>query len=63
MFFNYGVTVSGSSYTIGASGDLDGNTVGSGFGYVHPAPGAAAGMSASIGGCVAAGGCPGGWAD
>ena len=27
VFFNYGVTSTGSSYTIGASGDLDGNAV------------------------------------
>ena len=55
VFFNYGVTATGSSYTIGASGDLDGNAVISDFGYVHPAPGATAGLAAVVGGCTTAG--------
>ncbi len=55
VFFNYGVTTLVSSYTIGASGDLDGNGVLSDFGYVHPTPGAAAGLSAVVGGCIGAG--------
>ena len=55
VFFNYGVTVAGASYTAGASGDLDGNAVNSAFGYVHPAPGAAAGRPATVGTCVGAG--------
>jgi len=55
VFFNYGVTASGASYTLGASGDLDGNGTQSAFGYVHPAPGATAGMAASVGTCTGAG--------
>jgi type IV pilus assembly protein PilA len=56
VFYNYGVTSTGSSYTIGAYGDLDGNGTFSDFGYVHPAPGSTAGgMAATVGGCVGAG--------
>jgi type IV pilus assembly protein PilA len=55
VFFNYAVTVSGASYTIDAVGDLDGNGVSSDFGYVHPAPGAAAGLSGAQTTCVGAG--------
>jgi type IV pilus assembly protein PilA len=55
VFFNYGVTASGSSYTIGASGDLDGNGTPSDYGYIHPQPGATAGMAAVVGGCTGTG--------
>jgi len=55
VFFNYAVTSTGSSYTIDATGDLDGNGTPSDFGYVHPAPGAAAGLSGSFGACTTAG--------
>ncbi len=55
VFFNYAVTAVGSSYTIDAVGDLDGNTVTSDFGYVHPAPGATAGLAGTQGTCVGAG--------
>jgi type IV pilus assembly protein PilA len=55
VFYNYAVTSSGSSYTAGAYGDLDGNGTPSDFGYVHPAPGATVGMPAPIGTCVGAG--------
>jgi type IV pilus assembly protein PilA len=55
VFYNYAVTMSGSSYTAAAYADLDGNATPSDFGYVHPAPGAAAGMPAPIGTCVGAG--------
>jgi type IV pilus assembly protein PilA len=55
VFFNYAVTSSGSSYTIDAIGDLDGNATFSDFGYVHPAPGATVGMAGAQGSCVGAG--------
>jgi type IV pilus assembly protein PilA len=55
VFFNYAVTASGASYTIEAYGDLDGNGTNSDFGYVHPAPGATAGLAGTISTCVAAG--------
>jgi len=55
VFFNYGVNATGSSYTLGASGDLDGNGVPSDFGYVHPAPGATGGLVAIVGACTGTG--------
>jgi type IV pilus assembly protein PilA len=55
VFFNYGVTASGASYTIEGYADLDGNTTMSDFGYIHPAPGSTVGMAGVIGTCVAAG--------
>ncbi len=55
VFFNYAVTVAGASYTLGATGDLDGNGTPSNYGYVHPTPGATAGQAAPIGSCTGAG--------
>ena len=55
VFYNYAVAASGSAYTLGATGDLDGNGVTSDYGYVHPTPGATAGIAPTIGTCVAAG--------
>jgi type IV pilus assembly protein PilA len=55
VFYNYGVDATGASYTISAWGDLDGNGTESDFGYVHPAPGATAGLPGQFGTCVGAG--------
>jgi len=56
VFYNYDVAAAGSSYTIAATGDLDGNTAPtSDYGYVHPAPGGTAGLAGAIGTCVAGG--------
>jgi type IV pilus assembly protein PilA len=55
VFYNYGVAASGSSYTIAAHGDLDGNGVDSDYGYIHPAPLAVSGLAPLFGTCVGAG--------
>jgi type IV pilus assembly protein PilA len=55
VFYNYGVNAVGSSYTISAQGDLDGNATNSDYGYVHPAPGATVGLAPLFGTCVGAG--------
>ena len=50
VFYDYSVTVAGSSFTADAQGDLDagGNT--SDYGYIHPAP-AGAGLAGAVTGC------------
>ena len=57
VFYNYAVTAvtGGSSYTLGATGDLDANGTPSDYGYIHPHPGATAGLAGPIGTCVAGG--------
>ena len=56
VFYDYQVVVTGASYTADAQGDLDGNTaVTSDYGYVHPAPAAAAGQSGGFGVCAGTG--------
>jgi type IV pilus assembly protein PilA len=57
VFYNYAVTAltGGSSYTIGATGDLDANATPSDYGYVHPSPGATVGLGGPIGTCVGTG--------
>ncbi len=55
VFFDYGVAVVGSAYTIAAVGDLDGNGVSSDYGYVHPVPGAVLGTLAPFGNCAVGG--------
>jgi type IV pilus assembly protein PilA len=57
VFFNYAVNApaGAASYTLGATGDLDGNGTPSDYGYVHPLPGAVAGPAAPIGACTTAG--------
>jgi len=55
VFFNYAVAATGSSYTLAATGDLDGNGTQSAFGYIHPKPGATAGLAPVMGTCVGTG--------
>jgi type IV pilus assembly protein PilA len=56
VFFNYAVNSSGASYTLGATGDLDGNGgPTSDYGYVHPAPGGVTGLAPVIGTCAGTG--------
>jgi type IV pilus assembly protein PilA len=59
VFFDYAVVTNGSSYTIDASGDLDGNLAGGGatsdYGYIHPAPGLSVGQAGNFGACVGGG--------
>ena len=55
VFFLYNVVTAGAAYTAGTTGDLDANATVSNYGYVHPIPGAAAGIGAALGSCVAAG--------
>jgi len=56
VYYDYGVDVSGSAYSVGASGDLDANTTDtSDYGYIHPSPGATSGLTATVGACNAAG--------
>lgn len=49
-YFSYAVEVdpTGSFFTAVALGDLDGNTTPSEFGYVHPLPGAAVGLTSTV---------------
>jgi len=53
VFYNYAVTAltGASSYTIDAQGDLDANATTSDYAYVHPSPGAAAGLPGALGVC------------
>ena len=57
VFYNYAVVgvTAASSYTIGATGDLDTNGTPSDYGYVHPAPGATAGLASTLSACVGTG--------
>ncbi len=55
VFFDYGVAVLGSSYSIAALGDLDGNATPSDYGYIHPVPGGAAGTAPPFGACAVTG--------
>jgi type IV pilus assembly protein PilA len=57
VFYDYQVVVNGSSYSADAQGDLDGNapTDTSDYGYIHPAPGAAAGQAGGFGVCAGTG--------
>jgi type IV pilus assembly protein PilA len=56
VFYNYAVAATGASYTVGATGDLDGNGgPTSDYGYIHPAPGASSGQAGPIGTCVGTG--------
>jgi type IV pilus assembly protein PilA len=56
VFYAYAVTMSGSQYTADAQGDLDADGANfSNFGYVHPVPGAVAGMAGVQGACVGGG--------
>jgi len=57
VFFMYAVTANGAStsYSADATGDLDGDGTPSDFGYVHPLPGAAAGMAGPQGACLGTG--------
>jgi type IV pilus assembly protein PilA len=50
VFFSYAVDVdaTGIAFTAAARGDLDGNGVPSEFGYVHPVPGAGAGVASTL---------------
>lgn len=50
VHFTYAVDTDPASaaFTVGARGDLDGNGVPSEFGYVHPIPGASAGVASSL---------------
>ncbi len=55
VFFDYGVSAvaGGSSYQIGASGDLDGNGAAtSDYGYVHPTALAVTGPGPNVGNCA-----------
>ena len=54
VFYTYGVAILGSSYSVGAIGDLDGNGVAvesSDYGYIHPAPGGTTGQAPNVGSC------------
>jgi type IV pilus assembly protein PilA len=57
VFFMYAVTINGAStsYTADSTGDLDGDGTPSDFGYVHPLPGAAAGLAGAQGACAGTG--------
>ncbi len=57
VYFMYGVTINGAStsYTADALADLDGDGQTSDFGYVHPIPGAAAGLGGMQGACAGTG--------
>jgi type IV pilus assembly protein PilA len=56
VYYDYGVSVSGSAYTVGATGAVDANTTDtSDYGYVHPSPGATSGQAATVGDCAATG--------
>jgi type IV pilus assembly protein PilA len=61
VFYQYQVTATGpgalTQYTADAKADLDGSADGndSDFGYVHPLPGAAAGLAGALGQCLGAG--------
>jgi len=57
VFYDYAVTAVASSYTISAQGNLDGNAAGleSEYGYIHPAPGVAAGLAGVHANCLGAG--------
>jgi type IV pilus assembly protein PilA len=50
VLFTYAVDTDPSNvaFTVGALGDLDGNGVPSEFGYVHPIPGASAGVASLL---------------
>jgi len=50
VFFTYAVDVdpSGSAFTVGAQGDLDGNGTSSEFGYVRPISGMTAGVASTL---------------
>jgi len=54
VFYDYAVTVLGSSFTADALGDLDAGANNSNYGYVHPAP-AGAGLPGAQTTCVATG--------
>jgi type IV pilus assembly protein PilA len=57
VFYNYATTAvtGGSSYTLSATGDLDANGTPSDYGYIHPQPGATAGLAPAMGTCAATG--------
>ena len=58
VFFSYGVTVGGPNllaYLIEASGDLDGDTTNSDFGYVHPEPGGTPPPNGAFSACLGSG--------
>ncbi|MCP3984695.1 MAG: prepilin-type N-terminal cleavage/methylation domain-containing protein [bacterium] len=58
VHFNYGVDINaiGTAFTVGAAGDLDGDTVTSDVGYVHRAAGVALGLPSTVAlGCIGAG--------
>ena len=42
VYFQYAVAISGTAYSLGALGDLDGGAPTSDFGYIHPDPTGAA---------------------
>ena len=58
VYYSYAVVVGGGNnlgYTIDATGDLDGDTVTSDFGYVHPSPSDGVAPAGAAGACVATG--------
>jgi len=54
VYFVYGTIISGTAYSLGAVGELDGGGNNSNFGYIHPAPGGAA-IVPAVGNCAATG--------
>jgi len=56
VYFNYAAVTasSGTAWSAGAQGDLDGDATTSDFGYVHPVPGATAGPD-PMGACTGTG--------
>ena len=52
VYFVYAITIAGTAYSVGASGDLDGGGNTSDFGYVHPDPAAALAADPLGGGCA-----------
>jgi len=57
VYFTYAVTIAGTAYSLDAVGDLDGSGPGldADFGYIHPIPGAAAGIAPARGVCQTTG--------
>jgi type IV pilus assembly protein PilA len=55
VYFTYAVTINGTAYSLDAVGELDGGGLTSDFGYIHPVPGAVAGIAPTRGVCQTSG--------